>query len=189
MGDELIPPDLGNPKGYFENARFWRLNHQILHSIGSSWTNPPDREIIRTFRFPEDNIRTVLSSQVKSIWGLKHPLTVLSFEILRPHLEEVSDITYVFVHRPFEDSVRSLSFRDNISKNEATQILTPYFKNLNYYRNELAQENQDIIDVHYDTLLENPESFVTECNRRIGQQPDHNLDVVKSFLDQKLKHF
>ncbi|PGZ46233.1 hypothetical protein COE56_25055 [Bacillus anthracis] len=50
-------------------------------------------------------------------------------------------------------------------------------------------ENKDIIDVHFDKLLESPEKIVKEINCRIGKKYYHNLDNMTNFLDKKLKHF
>ncbi|MWN16065.1 hypothetical protein GQM53_24790 [Escherichia coli] len=61
--------------------------------------------------------------------------------------------------------------------------------NLKYYRKQLKKENKDIVDICFQELLEKPEIFVGEVNLRINQSHDHNLDIVKDFLDEKLKHF
>lgn len=189
MGDLLGVPVPSNPKGHFESIPFWEMNQEILRSLGCTSFQPPLRETIRQSDFPEDNIRRFLASQIKPVWGLKDPVTVITFEIWRPYLEEVADITYVFVRRSFEASVRSLAYRDHLSLEEANRILTLYLNNLNYYRHLLSQENQDIIDVSFEDLLNNPELFVAKCNVRIGQNPDHHLDIVKDLLDKSFVRF
>lgn len=189
MGDRLGAAVPSNPKGHFENIPFWEMNQAILRSLGGSSSQPPDREAVRNSDFPENEIRSFLAAQSKPVWGLKDPVTVITFEIWRPYLEEIADITYVFVRRSFAASVRSLAYRDQLGLDRACQMLIPYLNNLIYYRQMLIREKEDILEVYFDDLVKNPESFVAECNRRIGQSPDHNLDRVKDFLDEKLKHF
>lgn len=114
---------------------------------------------------------------------------VLTFDIWKPHLNLLGDITYIFTWRPIQESVSSLVNRNKIDEQTAVNILTRYQENLIYYRNQLEQENKDIIDVHFDKLLETPEKFVKEINYRIGNKNHNNQDIVKNFLDKKLKHF
>ena len=57
------------------------------------------------------------------------------------------------------------------------------------YKKTLENEKQDIIEVNYENLLDNPEPFVSEINRRMNNLPDHNLDSVKEFLCKELRTF
>ncbi len=45
-------------------------------------------------------------------WGVKDPRLLLTFDLWRPYFEALPQTTYVFIHRPFAASVRSLPFRD-----------------------------------------------------------------------------
>jgi hypothetical protein len=66
--------------------------------------------------------------------------------------------------------------------------LTSYLDNLKFFREQLEKENKDIVDIHFNNLLDRPEDFIKEINLRINQIPDHNLDVIKKFLDKQLKN-
>ncbi|WP_374723113.1 sulfotransferase family protein [Peribacillus tepidiphilus] len=189
MGDKLIPATIHNPKGHYENADYVSLNQEILRTVNSSWNKPPSREKIEGANFPIAKIRAFLAKHVKPIWGLKDPRTLLTFEIWKPYLEEVADITYVFVHRPFEASVRSLAHRDRYGIGIANQILTPYLKNLYHYRHTYGILPENIIDVYYPDLLNDPKPIVMMFNEKIGNPPDHQLNKVNEFLDNKLKNF
>ncbi|MFZ7805670.1 hypothetical protein [Bacillus thuringiensis] len=125
----------------------------------------------------------------KSIWGLKDPRMLLTLDVWKSYLEEFSKVTYIFVNRPLEESVKSLSYRDNINLNQATKILNIYYKNLIYYRTELLGQKKDIIDINFKNLLEEPEIFVKKMNCRLNQDDDYNLDLIKIFLDIRLKNF
>lgn len=189
MGDKLVPASVYNQKGYFENHDFVLLNEQILRSVNSAWNKPPGREKIKTANFPSVKIRAFIEKNDKPVWGLKDPRTLLTFEIWKPYLEEVADIVYVFVHRPFESSVHSLAYRDRITIGNAGQILTPYLVNLYYYRHIYKLPPEKIIDVYYEDIIKNPEPFVIKFNEEIGYPPDNNINKIREFLDNNLKKF
>jgi len=189
MGNKLLDADYSNPKGHFENVDFLNLNEKILNCVEAKWSEPPSRESIVSSNFPKSEILSFILEQEQVIWGLKDPRITLTFDIWRPHLEEFSDITYVFVWRPIEESIRSLSHRNKIDLTTARTILEPYLINLRCYREELEKDNKDILDINFKDILDEPENFTKQINLRINQKQDHHLNLVKKFLDQKLKHF
>ncbi|MED4206756.1 sulfotransferase family protein [Neobacillus mesonae] len=189
MGDKLLPATPHNQKGHYENMEFVQLNQEILRSVNSTWNNPPSRDKIAVTNFPATKIKKFIQNNKKPVWGLKDPRTLLTLDIWKPYLEEAADITYIFVHRPFDASVRSLANRDRNGIGTATQILTSYLKNLYHYRHTYGIPNGKIIDVSFQDLLINPEPFVRKVNRRIGNSVDNNLNQVKQFLDSTLKKF
>jgi hypothetical protein len=189
MGDRLLQATMHNKKGHFENVEFVQLNQEILRSVNSTWNKPPIQEKIAETKFSVAKIRTFIEKNMKPIWGLKDPRTLLTFELWKPYLEEVADITYVFVHRPFEASVRSLANRDRHTIGTANLILTPYLKNLYLYRHNYDLPPENIIDVSYQDILNNPEAFVRQINEKNGNPPDHRLKEVKEFIDKKLQTF
>jgi hypothetical protein len=189
MGDNLLEADYSNPKGHFENLDFLKLNEKILASVGAKWYSPPLRETIISSNFSKCEIRSFLLNQKKPIWGLKDPRTVLTFDIWKSHLEDIADVTYVFVWRSLEESAQSLAHRQKYDLVAAREILSAYFENLMYFREKLEKENRDIVDVQFNKLLDRPEDFIKQINLRINQPSDHNLDVIKKFLDKQLKHF
>jgi hypothetical protein len=189
MGDRLLQATKHNQKGHFENVEFVQLNQEILISVNSTWNKPPSQEKIAETKLSVAKIRTFIERNMKPIWGLKDPRTLLTFELLKPYLEEVANITYVFVHRPFESSVRSLANRDRNTIGSANLILTPYLKNLYHYRHNYGLPPENIIDVSYQDILNNPEAFVRQINEKNGNPPDHRLKEVKEFIDKKLQTF
>jgi hypothetical protein len=189
MGDKLLPATKNNPKGHFENAEFVQLNQEILRSVNSFWYKPPSREKIANANFPPAKLKAFLEKHKKPVWGLKDPRTLFTYEIWKPFMEEVAEITYVFVHRPFQSSVRSLAHRDRMGVGQASQILIPYLVNLYNFRHNYNLGPGEMIDVYYQDLLTNPEPFVKKFNEKIGNPPDYQLNKVKEFLDEKLKNF
>jgi hypothetical protein len=189
MGEKLLPATRNNPKGHFENANFVNLNQEVLRSIQSSWNNPPSREKIAKAKISPGKIRSFIRENMKPVWGLKDPRTLLTFEFWKPYFEEVAEINYVFVHRPFDASVQSLARRDKNGIGNATQILTSYLKNLYHYRHTYGLPAEYIIDIYYQDLLKNPEPFVRLLNEKIGNPANHKLNEVCGFLDNRLKNF
>ena len=39
---DMVPPDRGNPDGYFENRKFIDLNEELLARLGGTYFHPPD---------------------------------------------------------------------------------------------------------------------------------------------------
>ncbi|WP_234785694.1 sulfotransferase family protein [Bacillus mycoides] len=196
MGDNLLEATPANVKGYFENINFVMLNEKILEVLNMTWMTPRLRRKIFESEFQLvqselllDECKSLFSKEVKLIWGLKDPRILLTFDFWKSYLEEISDITYVFVWRPVEESIKSLSYRDNIDLKLAKDILNVYYKNLIYYREELKRTNNDIVDIHFKDLLKDPGIFVEKINLRLNQDHNYNLDLIKDFLDIDLKHF
>ncbi|WP_242311830.1 sulfotransferase family protein [Bacillus cereus group sp. BfR-BA-01331] len=189
MGSDLLKASSTNPKGYFENIRFVNLNDIILQVFNATWKTPPSREIMSSKKNEISINSNLLNKDIKPIWGLKDPRLILTLDIWKSYLETIADITYVFVSRPIEECAASLVDRDDMNLDTATKILKVYLMNLKYYREHLEKENKDIVDIHFQEILEKPEIFVREINLRINQPHDHNLNIVKEFLDKKLKHF
>ncbi|MBG9443570.1 glycosyl transferase group 1 [Cytobacillus firmus] len=189
MGDKLLTSSPYNPKGHFENMEFVTINQEILQTAKASWNNPPINKKIEAKIYTLSKMRAFLSENIKPVWGIKDPRTLFTFEVWKPLLEEVADITYVFIHRPFEASVRSMANRDRKGTGNASLILTPYLKNLYHYRHTFGLPAETIIDVYYEDMLKNPEPYVRKFNEKIGNSPGYRLKEVKNFLDKDLKNF
>ncbi|MCD4646222.1 glycosyl transferase group 1 [Bacillus mycoides] len=196
MGDNMLEATPANVKGYFENVNYISINEKILEVLNMTWMTPRLRRKIFESEYQLvqsklllDESKSIFSKEIKSIWGLKDPRILLTFDVWKSYLEEISDITYVFVWRPLEESIRSLAYRDNIDLKLAKDTLNVYYKNFIYYREELQRTNQDIVDIHFKDLLKNPEIFVEKINLRLNQDYNYNLDLIKAFLDIDLKHF
>ena len=189
MGNHLIGPAPSNPKGHFENLEWVTLNDQLLQSQGFSWHNPPKKMLSMPSIELENKMKQLLLSQKKPIWGLKDPRTILTFNIWKPLLEEISEVVYIFLHRDYSSSLRSLSARDNISLEQADQILNVYKTKLNHCRIHSNLSSKQIIDVQFEELIKDPKPFVSEINLLIGKESAHSLNEVRSFLDARLKHY
>ncbi|PGB03770.1 sulfotransferase family protein [Bacillus toyonensis] len=196
MGDNLLAATPANAKGYFENVNFVMTNEKILEVLNMTWMTPRLRrknfesefQLVQS-KLLLDECKNVFSKEIKLIWGLKDPRILLTFDVWKSYLEETSNITYIFVWRPLDESIKSLAYRDNIDLKLAKDILNIYYKNLIYYREELQKTNEDIVDIYFKDLLKEPEIFVQKINLRLNQDNNYNLNLIKEFLDIDLKHF
>lgn len=190
MGDQLVGPNQGNRKGHYENTDYVDLNIAMLDQIGYNWSKPSALLQLRKISPPRANMRKFIEEHKRPAWGLKDPRTLLTFDWWKPMLEEETEsITYVFVHRPFNASVRSLAKRDRIKLVTARKILTPYLRRFYHYRHTSGLDTAHILDVNYDKLLIDPGSFVREINLKFGRNPEYRMGDVREFLDTDLKHY
>lgn len=188
LGETLIGPLKGNRKGHYENERFVRLNDEILQAIGASWDRPPSETPAVNDEL-RNKMKRLIAEEKRAVWGLKDPRTVLTFECWEPLLTAASTVTYIFVHRPLQESIRSLAKREQISYRRAAEILQPYHQKLQSIKTRLMREQKDFLEVHFSALLRAPETFVAAVNEKLGRRPDERLNEVRLFLDERLKHF
>jgi len=100
IGGELLGPDVGNPKGYFEDARMHDIHLEMLrrHGIADGFTvSDTDVPIAIDEKDVELAERTVLSRLPLAQWGWKEPRTALFLDLWRRVLPEAN---YLFLVRP-----------------------------------------------------------------------------------------
>ncbi|WP_062047164.1 sulfotransferase [Bacillus sp. JCM 19034] len=182
MGNRLLGSSEYNQKGHFENRKIVNLNNAILRSVNHSWNTPPSRELVQTTPFTKKEIVNRLSSEVYPFWGLKDPRTLLTLDVLLPALKQLSTITYVFVHRPFQSSVNSLAKRNRYPKRKARKILQTYLDRFNYYRNESEISKDQIIDIEFNEMIKDPTPYVHQINSILGKDQTSHLNRSSNFL-------
>jgi len=187
MGDHLLGENISNPKGHFENLEFIKLNEEQLQGYGGSWKKPPRISKLSLSEYQKNKIIEFIKKNQRPVWGLKDPRFMLTFPLWKEPLEQFAKVTYIFVHRPFIESVYSLAYRDRISIQKSKKVLKPYLLNKNKFRKQLEAEQADIIDVTFLELISQPEKFVSKINRRLGQKESANLEKVTCFIDKRLK--
>jgi hypothetical protein len=117
MGDNLLKPRPCNPKGFFEERAFVKLNDRILLAAGGSWDNPPSREAILAQKPKfDDEIKALIHNAVKKatqkgydFWGWKDPRTVLTIDLF---LQYLPNPHFTVCYRQPIDVAKSLQARD-----------------------------------------------------------------------------
>jgi hypothetical protein len=100
MGNVGYPTE-SNPRGAFEDRDFERLHKEMFNSIdgGKTYWDPPTREQVMEQKEAADpRIQRLIleKSKGKSIWGWKHPRSVLTIDLFLPY---VANPHFVMVFR------------------------------------------------------------------------------------------
>lgn len=105
LGEDLIPPDGGNPHGYFEDVEINRFHSRLLERQGQSFlfARPGASEILPAER--EEALRLVSRSNGHPLWGFKDPRACLFLDLWR---ELLPRSRFVLVYRHPLEVVLSL---------------------------------------------------------------------------------
>ena len=97
IGDRLLPPEQGNPRGYFEDVDFYEFQDRVLHRMGHAF-------LAQAATFSEwlpselTEARALIAArQDRVMWGWKDPRTSL---FLDEWHALVSQPRYLMVYRP-----------------------------------------------------------------------------------------
>lgn len=135
LGVEMGPSieDKANPRGSYEDIDFAKLHKEIFDATGSGrgYWNPPPREAILALRAQFDAaVRELLGSKgsAKSLWGWKHPRTLLTYELFLPYLVNPH---FVLVFRnPLATALSSVEhtrrYRDPVDLSQALRLAHLY---------------------------------------------------------------
>ena len=187
----LLPPNYGNPKGFWEHKQFVQLNDQVLATLGGTWhelptfapgwENSPELAAIRR------QARVLIEQEFASstCWGWKDPRTCLTAPLWKQLLPE---IRFVVCLRNPMDVAHSLQARDGFSVEKAIQLWLSYMT--------AAVEHstgQRRLFVVYEDCLEQPQIQVERLARFLGQteyaaQADTQA-AVQHFIETALHHY
>ena len=149
VGDTLMPPNGGNPNGYWEDVDFVKMNNRLLELAGGSWRNPPSEEKILSLRKEygseiknlirrkENRVREIFFRENERIWGWKDPRTTLTIKLYLPYLTNPHFI--LCVRNPL-DVARSLNKTEKVPIPEGVNLWREYNRRMinfisNYYIN------------------------------------------------------
>ena len=187
----LLPPNYGNPKGFWEHKQFVQLNDQVLATLGGmwhelptfapGWENSPELAAIRR------QARVLIEQEFASstCWGWKDPRTCVTAPFWKQLLPE---IRFVVCLRNPMDVAHSLQARDGFSVEKAIQLWLSYMT--------AAVEHstgQRRLFVVYEDCLEQPQVQVERLARFLGQteyaaQADTQA-AVQHFIETALHHY
>lgn len=135
LGVEMGPSieDQANPRGSYEDIDFAKLHKEIFDATGTGrgYWNPPPREAILALRAQFDAaVRELLDSKgsAQSLWGWKHPRTLLTYELFLPYLVNPR---FVLVFRnPLATALSSVEhtrkYRDPVDLSQALRLAHLY---------------------------------------------------------------
>lgn len=140
MGDKLLPANTWNPKGYYENIDFVKMNDKILKLAGGKWYDPPPRHrIINTTNLVAEEIQELIRKYSVGLWGWKDPRTSLTIDCYMPFLNKPIFITCL---RNPGDVARSLNKIHNFPIEFGVNLAKEYNRRILEFMSEQAQLNE-----------------------------------------------
>ena len=176
-----------NPKGFYENYDFRKINDQLLEEAGYT---------VKSYNsfIPELNPSKKILSKMKKIildtnkksndWGWKDPRTCLTINWWIKSLEDMDlheEVKIVFVSRNPSSVAKSLKTRNNLPISEGLEIWKAYTGNA---INFCSKSNQSVFYCTFEQLLEDP---ILTCGK-LFDFLNRKWDplVVDKFIDRSI---
>jgi hypothetical protein len=191
----MLMPDASNPRGYFEDVEFMKINIRMLYDSGKDILNkpilrPPTTDDLEAFE------ELVLERNSKhDIWGMKDPRFILTLEHFLPILERHCDVRKITTRRNREAIHASLFKRDEphgLSSKECWDTIGLYHSALGKMS---AGWGGPWIVVNYDDLVDQPWAEVSRIFNFIGDysipvwQSEWRVKKAASHIDPALRHW
>ena len=128
MGSSMLQADASNLFGHWEDTDFLNLNKSIISDAGGDWDNPPpENKIIEVGKNYKEEIKRLIASKKKPLWGWKDPRTTLTIRLFMPYLENPHWIT---CFRQPEQVAESLLIRNNFPISKGLALCKEYNQRL-----------------------------------------------------------
>lgn len=186
-GDFYPPPMKENPKGFYENIRFRRINDAILHlndyRVKSFDSNIPIVDILDSQNRREKELKEKMKSLIRlydstnECWGWKDPRTNLTILTWLNIMQEMNinlekELRIIYMMRPTNEIAESMRARGNKEIEEgqferlADKYALRFSEAYNYYASQyiiMGQKTKDyllipLIILQFKNLIENTES-------------------------------
>ena len=189
-GKDLMPANIYNQKGYYENLKIWKFNEKILTSLVSSWhlvlpESLPSEIIKDHSRELEEIIFT--ESLGDKLFFIKDARISFLFPLYEKALKDIGfDIKIVIPYRhPYEVAL-SLQKRDGFSIEKGYMLWLDHLLST-----EKLSRAYPRIFSKYDDLLKDPliqlERILDALKIEIDFS-DSQKSEIKEFIDNSLKH-
>jgi len=192
LGDNLLPPGVDNPKGFFEDKSVNDLNVEMLDAIGQTWfslslVRDEDIDKLITLGYVEKAI-ALLSDKTRNtpVFGFKDPRVSKLLKFWKRVFARMNcDVQYVLCLR------HPLSVANSLLKRNKSPIQKGYLLWLSYNMS-IVTESQDLrlIALDYDQLMESPIAHIQSLAEQLGFTADMELanQFANEFLDKELRH-
>jgi GT2 family glycosyltransferase len=199
LGNNLMPAELSNPKGYWEDLDVFHFNERLLDFINVRWDIP---SILTTVDFKETKFNSwkkeatqLLRIKIANceLFAIKDP----RISLLIPFWESVAKtlpakIQYVVTVRNPIDSSRSLIKRNNFDETKCLALWVNY----NYkILLDLCKSENSAIFIDYQKLLNQPLKQLSRlsyfiCELRITKSSTTSKieEFINSYIDKTLSH-
>jgi hypothetical protein len=173
-GKDLAKARKDNPKGFFEDEDFFKINHKNLNNLSIFWHTIINPNIIKNIKkkFFNKEIKNFKKKLIEQkINVLKDPRSALLIQFWENNLKDF-DIKYIFCFRNPEQIIRSLKIRDKFSNKKI------YFMILQYWYLILKKAyNKKMIFINYNNYVKNIE--------RESRKISHKLKLQINKVEQK----
>ncbi len=178
-------PSEQNPRGFYENVRFRKLNDRVLAEVGydvEAW-KPEVPEVQAAPRLGR-KIRRLVESYDKRypVWGFKDPRTCLTLDLWLDAAEEINaEVRAVFIARQPDSVARSMVKRGNTDHDTALSVWCTY----NMRALEcLDRREVSTIAISFESLLAEPE----DMGQRLADflSIEFTRESLAGFIDSSL---
>ncbi|WP_222425870.1 sulfotransferase domain-containing protein [Vreelandella titanicae] len=190
LPQELMPPQIHNPKGYFEGVRVMGLNDQFLEGLNSNWDDTrfsvaiPDSLVDKHLDAVKEFIKKDFT--YNKIFAIKDPRICITFPLWERALKELEiDLKVILPYRnPFEVA-RSLKSRNDFSTEKSLLMWVKHILYAEKYSRPYSR-----LFLSFNGLLANAEKEVVKIADFVGIEPEPSAvgEVRSNFLEKELKH-
>jgi GT2 family glycosyltransferase/glycosyltransferase involved in cell wall biosynthesis len=191
QGDDLLPPGVDNPKGFFEDRDLNLLNIEMLEFIGKQWfslslVEDADVDMLIANGYLDKATKLISEkTQAAAIFGFKDPRVskLLKFwKMVFAHLDY--DVRYIFCIRNPLSVAQSLQARNKIPLKKGCWLW------LSYNLAIAAESHAPLIPLDYDQLMEAPAEKIDYLAGSLDLPVDAALkeEFIEGFLDKNLRH-
>jgi len=194
FGNDLLPPQPDNQKGFFESRRIVELHDQILESLNSRWDDP--RPLPESWlRLPitknyQDSLVKILQDEflTQSLWAVKDPRLCRLLPLWQVALDELGIQGYsIITLRHPDEVIQSLQKRDNFSGDHCRLLWFRYFSEALEHSSSMQRAF-----VEYNQLLLDPHSTLQLLAEQLSIQWPIAVTTadtaLQTLLDKNLKH-
>ena len=176
MGQELLPPDKGNPRGYFEDIGFLEFQRRVLSECCPAddgghpdwgWTESEqlNRETFKEF-IPAARSLVVSRGEGRGLWGWKDPRTTLLLDFWDTLLDGAY---YIFVYRfPWDvaDSMQRLGAPVFLRKPEYAYRIWSFYNR--HVRDFFIKNSHRCVLLSTNALRQNPDRLVDLLRKKLN---------------------
>jgi GT2 family glycosyltransferase/glycosyltransferase involved in cell wall biosynthesis len=184
--EDLLPAAPDNPRGFWENRAFKRVNDQVLEALGGTWDRPPSLPPDWEYAPVLEGVRKTaidavgLFSASHGWTGWKDPRASLTL----PFWRTITPIhkTVITVRSP-GDVARSLAIRNGFSTEKSAELWARYVTSA-------LVDSPDHLLVDYVECLEHPQEVAQRLATYLGL-PSPTSDqrtAVVAFVGKDLQH-
>lgn len=189
FGPSLVPADQYNPKGYYEHADIWAINHRILNALGSDWDDigslPDDWYDRVDLQAEREQLLALLRRDfaTSGMWAIKDPRLSRLMPLWHSLCDElgVAERIILVVRHPAE-VVGSLMARDGMGGGHAARLWLRYTLDM-----MLESREREHAVMFYDDVLASPVQTMARLADTLQLQWPSAPSQTR-FIEPRLRH-